>query len=72
MSCLGGWLAGNVTVGLVSKAPVTLIPVFSTTGASPEVGALPVGVELVDEAGPMRGSTPQRGNGSPTSRRSAR
>ena len=48
MSCFGGWLAGNVTVGLVSKAPVTLIPVFSTTGASAEVGALPVGVELVD------------------------
>ena len=46
MSCFGGWLAGNVTVGLVSKAPLTLIPVFSTTGASAEVGALPVAVEL--------------------------
>jgi len=26
-----------------------LIPVFSTTGASPEVGALPVGVEVVGD-----------------------
>ena len=37
---MGGWLAGKVTVGLVLKAPVTLIPVFPTTGASAEVGAL--------------------------------
>jgi hypothetical protein len=36
-SCFGGWLAGKVTVGFVLKAPVTLIPVFSTTGASSEV-----------------------------------
>ncbi len=46
MSCFGGWLAGKVSVGLVLKAPVTLIPVFSTTGASAEVGVLPVAAEL--------------------------
>jgi hypothetical protein len=47
MSCFGGWLAGKVTVGLVSKAPVTLIPVFLTTGESPEVD-VPPAVDPVD------------------------
>src|SRR5579871_4383005 len=47
ISCFGGWLAGKATVGFVLKAPVTVIPVFSTTGTSAEVGALPFEVELV-------------------------
>jgi hypothetical protein len=43
---------------LVSKAPITLIPVFSTTGESPEVGALPVEAELVGDELPDEGLDP--------------
>jgi hypothetical protein len=43
---------------LVLNAPVTLIPVFSTTGASPEVGALPADGELVGDGWPDEGLDP--------------
>src|SRR5215469_2584536 len=48
MSWLGGWLAGKVTVGLVSKAPVTLTPVFSTTAAPPVDVEPVVGLDPVE------------------------
>src|SRR5579862_6264874 len=48
-SWVGGRPAGRVTVGWVSNDPVTLIPVFSTTGRSPEPGALPGGAEPAGE-----------------------
>src|SRR6202044_3999530 len=57
-SCLGGGPAGNVTVGLVLKGPVTLIPVFSTTGVSAEVGAPAAGVEVVGDGCPDEGLDP--------------
>jgi hypothetical protein len=43
---------------LVSKAPVTLIPVFSTTGVSAVVGAPAVGVELVGDGWSDEGLDP--------------
>ena len=46
VSCLGGPLAGNVTVGLVLNAPVTLIPVFAATGPPAVVDVLPLAAEL--------------------------
>jgi hypothetical protein len=46
MSCFGGPLAGNVTVGLVLNAPVTLIPVLAATGPPAVVDVLPLAAEL--------------------------
>ena len=58
-------LAGKVTVGLVLNAPVTLIPVFSTTGVSPEDGPLVVGVELADDGWLDEGLDPADGEREP-------
>ena len=61
MSCLGAWLAGKVSVGLVLKAPVTLIPVSFTTGVSPSSAALEVGAELVGDDWADEGLDPAEG-----------
>src|SRR5579864_4365524 len=65
MSCLGGRLAGKATVGLVLKAPVTLMPVSSTTGVSAEAGALAVGVEVVGDGWLDAGLDPADGEREP-------
>jgi len=65
LSCLGGPLVGKVNVGLVLKAPVTWIPVFSTTGPSAEVGTLAVDVEVVGEGWLEEGLDPADGEREP-------
>ena len=65
---VAGW-PGRVTVGLVLNAPVTLIPVFSTTGVSLEDGPLVVGVEPADDGWLDEGLDPADGEREPDRRR---
>lgn len=65
MSCFGGPLAGKVTVGLALKAPVTVIPVLATTGASVGLGAPAGDVDAVGDGRLDEGLGPADGDREP-------